>query len=406
MENLNQVLRESLANRGVDAEAEGTWLRPVGQAHVLRARLFETEMEGVFRLGVQMPFGDGRLLTESFLSKAETKDEAGPKGIAAFEEHALPVISAAFLGGETGGAVTVETWETKHGPLKAWVGKLAFHAESEQVPNVPENLRQTLKEMVHDRQIGHRHHWLRLVVVQRDGEVMTEVLWDNEVWRDAEAAIQHLDWKPSEDFSSYRMHIGFEFESAAESMAGRPNAVIEAENFLSTLFHLPIEDQTDEAGLLDLLDRMGFDDAYVRRALQMVPIALGRQLLADTEQPFSDTWVALDADGEELARGSLQDEPVFTEAMHFDQDAIGNAFGLYATNSVEVLALNKLAEDEDAEPWTAPPVLIFRDPPTLAGMAKGEALLEAHAEAVKAESGSRKGNDQNQVTKKPWWKFW
>jgi len=403
MENVNPALGECLKSQGLEFEEDGTWLKPKGQEHVIRARLFDTEMEDIHRLGIQMPFSDGRLLTESFLCKAETSEEAMTKGIGAFEKSALPAISAAFFGRESEENLTKETWETKDGPLTAWIGEMAFHGENDEAPEVPESLLPTLKDLVHDRHHARHLHWLRLVVVQRDGEWMTEVLWDNEVWREAEAAIQHLDWEATEAFSSFRLFVACHFNPKADSELDEEDLPGQAESFLATLFHLPIEDQTDEMGLLDLLNRMGFEGEYVRRALQIVPIALGRQLLADHELDFSDTWIELDGEGEELDSGHLSDDPIYNEAMALDQDAIGRSFGLYATNSIEVEAFNKAFESEDETPWTAPPVLIFRDPPTEAGMARGEAIIDAHAQSAIAamEAESKKAKPA-----KPWWKFW
>lgn len=153
----------------------------------------------------------------------------------------------------------------------------------------------------------------------------------------------------------------------------------------------------------DRLRAEGIDEKLAHQIRELVPIALGRNLLAGLEIAFPPDYIRLRADGSIVPNLMLMSEPVFARASILDwrlrEAGLGDAVKGLATSGAEFNAINN----------------------ALNGGTSAEALKNAMmmpllvSDANVSQAAFQRGLQQAQAIwekqrpsrpQKPWWKFW
>lgn len=207
---VDEVLRQMLRQHGVDAKADGgEWiLLPEGRR--LRSRIHQRDPhQGVatVQLDVLLELASGTTLIESFAGVGELPQAAVFDALENFRAGSLHVLIAAFCGATTE-QVDIEEWIIAGRKRRVVLGPVGVRGEP---PVEGSELVKPLRdweEFIRHSDLGAGTHWLRLFYAQQAGEMLAcEVLRDNDVWPEAQAAAEGANWARGEEFYSVRMFL-------------------------------------------------------------------------------------------------------------------------------------------------------------------------------------------------------
>jgi hypothetical protein len=143
------------------------------------------------------------------------------------------------------------------------------------------------------------------------------------------------------------------------------------------------------------METAGIPNADADRAYKFMQIACGRLILHGLVGRFSNDYYWVNASGEVVESGKLQDEPYFAAATALVSRTpaawVGQLGAMSADMATVNAALTRGSQPGDLETG---PVVLFRENPTAAGMDKANQLLG------KLLKGT------NPAARKPWWQFW
>lgn len=150
-----------------------------------------------------------------------------------------------------------------------------------------------------------------------------------------------------------------------------------------------------EDDVYSAMDAAGIPDADADRAYKFTQIACGRMLLDGLVGRFTNDYFWLDASGEVVESGKLQDEPYFAAATALVRGKPSRWMGQLGAMSGDVAAINEaLTRGSSPGDLETGPVVLFRENPTASGMEKANQLI---AKLLKASAPA---------ARKPWWRFW
>lgn len=148
--------------------------------------------------------------------------------------------------------------------------------------------------------------------------------------------------------------------------------------------------------IYDALAKAGLPDDAADRAYKFTQIAWGRVFLGRLGLKFPPDYFCLNASGDIVEAGRLEEEPYFVAATAL---AIGpqppKGFARFAAMSADVNAVNNAlhAGSKPENLALAPPALFLEDPTP-------EGIQRARQEIGRRLSALRG------AAKKPWWQFW
>lgn len=140
------------------------------------------------------------------------------------------------------------------------------------------------------------------------------------------------------------------------------------------------EPQSDDCGWAAALVRDGCSVEQAWELVRFVPIALGRLFLEGLGIRFSSEYLKLDAEGNLLERGKIDDIAVFSLVMGKGTSVVsGRLVGQLGPRSSEVHAVNAaLHAGSKSEGLIAAPPLIFDEPPSELGLQRAQEHIEQY----------------------------
>jgi hypothetical protein len=168
----------------------------------------------------------------------------------------------------------------------------------------------------------------------------------------------------------------------------------QAVNQLAALVVDNTEFSTDD--IYEAMGKAGVPDDVADRAYKFTQIAWARVLLGGLGLKFPSDYFCLNASGDIVESGRLEEQPFFVAATHVaTEHARSKGFARFASMSADVLAVNDaLHAGSKPENLVLAPPAIFLEAPTSAGMEK------ARQEIARRLAASRG------AAPKPWWRFW
>lgn len=170
----------------------------------------------------------------------------------------------------------------------------------------------------------------------------------------------------------------------------------EAVNQLATVVTGDTELSPD--AIYEAMSKAGVPDDVADRAYKFTQIAWGRLFLDGLGVTFPPDYFCLNASGDIIESGVLEDEPFFVAATGLATERRhSKGFARFAAMSADVNAINTAlhAGSKPENLSTAPPAVFLEDP-TPEGV-----------ERAKAEIGRRlSASPSREATKKAWWRFW
>ena len=147
-----------------------------------------------------------------------------------------------------------------------------------------------------------------------------------------------------------------------------------------------VGDGLDDTAHSRILDRENHPRQQIADTLRFVPIALGRRVLASKGIEFSDTYLMLSADGQELCRGLFRENPTYVQTLELPSRMLPEAVvRRLAMRSPEVVRLRDvLRAARDPAGLRTLPVSFFVSPPTPHGLARANERAQAFAQAPAA----------------------
>lgn len=162
-------------------------------------------------------------------------------------------------------------------------------------------------------------------------------------------------------------------------------------------------DEFSEDQVYRAMDEAGISSTDGDRAYKFGQIAATRVALGDLDLKFAPNYFCLNAEGEIVEEGLLENEPSFIAAAHaMRESAYATGFARLAAISSEVNAINTALNSgsKPANLVLSPPA-IFLEAPTDAGL---EAARLELTRRVKAGSPNRPAGATQ--LPRPWWRFW
>lgn len=165
------------------------------------------------------------------------------------------------------------------------------------------------------------------------------------------------------------------------------------DSFAEVLEGLPAFTEDD---VYSAMEAAGIPGRDADRAYKFTQIACGRLLLDGLVGRFSNDYFWLDASGEVVESGKLQDEPYFVAATELVRRKPSQWMGQLGAMSADVAAVNE-ALNRGSEPGNLEtgPVVLFLANPNASAMEK--AANQLIATLLKTPTPA---------PQKPWWRFW
>jgi len=166
-----------------------------------------------------------------------------------------------------------------------------------------------------------------------------------------------------------------------------------------------------DADLHDILRAAGYRAVLVAQALQFIPIAFGRALVADVGVRFSPNFILVTGDGLQVKRGALDTLVTYRVARSLltSRADVMRSVGL---RSAEVRAINSaLHAGSKPADLSMAPIVAFTDPASEIGTERAHELVRAlaqHEAGVLPQPPPEPPPESlpAPASKPPWWKIW
>jgi hypothetical protein len=131
------------------------------------------------------------------------------------------------------------------------------------------------------------------------------------------------------------------------------------------------------------------------RAYKFALMACGCVFLSELGVRFANEYMCLNAQGDIVEQGALENEPHFAEAMRIARRAPDRALMSFALLSADVQAVNEaLKAGSEARHLQLATPLLFMEPPTPAGFDRARRIAAGQIGVPQTKQ------------RKPWWRFW
>jgi hypothetical protein len=185
----------------LEADEDG-WLVTDGDFPAIRAQWHEGGTGEPGRLDIDVVLSEDRQIEESFAG-AGGGDAGCRDALRAFEHGAFHVLLAACWYLADDRRMRIAAWEIGVRTWDVFIGPFALDGaditDMEMLDEVPAAINTALQREVLTPEL----HWLRLVHRHTaDGEVLSEVLLDNEPWAAGTAALAGMAWPRSGDYGA------------------------------------------------------------------------------------------------------------------------------------------------------------------------------------------------------------
>jgi hypothetical protein len=177
--------------------------------------------------------------------------------------------------------------------------------------------------------------------------------------------------------------------------------VMDAKTAIAKLGNIVLESgDFSEEDIETALIAAGFSGIQAKRTYVLVQTAWARSFLGNLRIQFSPEYICLNALGNIVESGQLEQDPYYIEAQAFAKQYLKTSGGeRLALMSSEVDAINQaLKAGSKAKDLVLAPILIFLEPPTDEGLKNAQQVLNQVMEKIERDNPSPK--------KKPWWMFW
>ncbi len=212
-ESVNPQLAELLKAHGVEAKPQGDWLLVTGGLRAIRGVLLPSgpgQQNCIWQLDVQARLATGELMVESCGGFGFTPALGAADTLGNFSLGSLHVMLAAFWSVDVGDQISVERWESAEGNVwDVFVGNVVPRMQKGTASTLASEplveCYNTIVRLIAARDLAGNCHWLRVYYANiSPANQVVEVLFDNETWLEAEAAIRALPWSRPEYFYSVR----------------------------------------------------------------------------------------------------------------------------------------------------------------------------------------------------------
>lgn len=161
------------------------------------------------QLDAVVVLADGSAVIESCGAIGADIDEAVGDGLHRLSTYSLHQLLSAFFGHADGDQVSCEMWSVAGRDWNAHLGGInvsdSENPGGDPQTTVPEDFFDCIERLTRQLQLTPQPHWVRVYTAAHSGNPrMVEVLFDNEPWPEAEAAIRGLQWPEPRGFHSVR----------------------------------------------------------------------------------------------------------------------------------------------------------------------------------------------------------
>ncbi len=367
----NELLLESFRAHGVEAVVADGWVTFPGRP--VRAIASIENDENLHRLSVRLDIclevEPGRAIVESFAGVGETPEKAALNAFENFVANSLHVLlSAFFLPGDE--HVSRDEWVVGGRKGHVLLGDVGARGRVPPLSGQLDDWRSRLKLSLSDMQLRPGWHWVRVYFAQANRDILaSEVLLDNLVWEEGQAALSTVKWPLSDDFYSIRVFLVIQIEkggvvSAETAVEWLADMVAFREEFTQE----EVQEQMDEAGIPKVLAQ----DAY-----EFTQVAWARGLLHKIGVTTHPDYLRFNASGDLLESGRLAEHPCFAAASRLVEKYEGSpGFRHLVLTSSEVNAVNSaLHNGANPHDLRTSPVACFSEPPTSEGMKRVQARM-------------------------------
>ncbi len=397
---VNEPLLELFRAHGLEAALLDDWIIFPDSAVRAAAAIVQEipQRTGTLaQLTVRMEVAPGTTISESFAGLGETRDSAVADGFQNFAANSFHVLLKSFFQPDDE-QVSEDEWQIGETTRRVIVGNIGFRGEKNALVDVPLDWIEAFRARLANEPLGPEVHWVRLYYAQMNGKTSAcEVLLDNEVWEEQQAALESFAWPKSESFYSVRLFLVI---APTEPDPLTPEGAVS----LAAQIVAANPDLTDDE-LYDGLEAASVPPRLASRAVNFTQTAWGRVLLDGMGIGFSADYALFDADGNVLENGPIARERCFVAATRLCPRYQGTpAFQRLALSSADVNAVNNaLQNGSSPENLVLLPPCIFAEPPTDAGWERAQQFMQNAASRIKPSAAKEAAPPEKGGT---WWKFW
>ncbi len=208
VESLQKELEELFQAHGLATTDYEGWVSVDGEMPGIAATIVqEWDHESTYsvQLDVEVAYDQDTMIVESFAGIGLSRPEAIQNAFENFCRNSYHVFLAACWGQVAEDQVSVEHWDIEGTHWEVFVGNYGIRNFGEQKVDIPEDAFPTVENLLRALPLEASLYWLRVFYSDvGNGDTVTEVLLNNEVWEEAQAAISALDWPKLDGFYSVR----------------------------------------------------------------------------------------------------------------------------------------------------------------------------------------------------------
>lgn len=380
---------------GVEAEADGEWVRFPGRDMKAGAGVAEERRQGevsIVQLGVRFDIAPWRTIVESFAGFGGNTESAVADAFHNFTVNSFHVLLAAFFRRDDK-QVSQEEWVIGGRKSRLTIGNMGVRG---QPPVQGQGLVawvEQFRERVKEKALGPGTHWLRVYYAQMEGKATAcEVLRNNEVWDEMQSEMASVDWPSGEAFYSVRVFLIVQGENAP---ATTPEGAVVR---LAEIVAPRAEFGEDE--IYAAMAEAGIPGPVADRAYKLLQTAWGRAFLRRLKVQLSSDYIWFNGAGDVVESGPLESDPYFVAAWQLAGQYAGSpGFQRLAVMSADVHAVNSLLQrGSKPENCVTSTAAFFLEAPTPVGRQKAMEMLRQKATAAAPKPPA--------PVKKPWWQFW
>ncbi len=208
MESLQQELEELFHAHGLETSDYEGWVLVDGEMPGMAATIvqeWDHESSYSVQLDVEVAYDQDLIIVESFAGIGTSRQEAVKNALENFCRNSYHVFLAACWDQVDEDQVSVEHWDIEGTHWEVFVGNYGVRSFGGPRVDIPEDAFTTVEALLRKLPLEDSLYWLRIFYSNvGNGNVITEVLLNNEVWEEAQTVVSALDWPKRDGFYSVR----------------------------------------------------------------------------------------------------------------------------------------------------------------------------------------------------------
>ena len=319
LKDVNRLLLDALEAHGVPARKVQGWIVDSDDRYALRggSHIHAAEAHGALVvLWVHVAMPDGRLIIESHAPGGADVNDAARAAWEKFSANTLHVLLGSLFGADND-HVHRETWTVGGEEWDAYLGTFAITAlpddnghDVEPMTLCPDGLLAWLRRQIESCDLSRFDvHWFRMFYASCRNECSeSEVLLDNESWKEAEAGLRLLEWPSYEGVYTLRTFCVLRRRVPAIANEGPDYRTIEcAVREFARLCRAKAKRDNDYI-YAQLLKR-GMSSDVAGRVVSFAPLAFAELMLG--ELPLPEEYELHNQQDEVVGFYKLADEPIY-----------------------------------------------------------------------------------------------